>query len=111
MKAVSLDSVSGEVIAKALGMNEELTCEMQVNLLARALTACTEEFYRIAEIISVITPEHRAMPDEDVVAAAVSALYFSAPHSERQEILNDVFNFKQGTDAEVADTDKEVHDA
>jgi hypothetical protein len=108
MKAVSLDNSTGEEIAKALeGGNKELTCPQQVHLLARALSSCMEEFYRIAEILSVITPEHKAMPDEEIVSGAVSALYFAAPLTERQEILHDVFTNTKS----VADADKEVQDA
>jgi len=110
MKAVSLDNANAKEMMKTLEANEEPTCAQQVHLLARALVTCVEEFYRIAEIISVITPEHRAMPDEDIVAAAVSALYYASPLGERQEIMADVFQQTQKVSA-VADSVEEVPDA
>jgi len=106
MEAVSLNNDNVEELMKVLEKGNAPTCEQQVQLLCRAVTAGLEEMYRVAEIISVITPNHRAMPDENVVGGMVSALYFAAPLDERQEILGEVLQTRK-----VADADEEVPDA
>lgn len=92
MKAVSLELTDKKNLIKILEEGKEATCEQQVQILARAVIAAIEELQRIAEIVSVVTPEHRVMPDEDTMGSLLSALYFSAPLKEREEIFDDIIS-------------------
>lgn len=92
MKAVSLELTDKQGLMKVLEAGKEATCEQQVQILARAVIAAIEELQRIEEIVSVITPKHRAIPNEDTMGSLLSALYFAAPLKEREEIFDDILS-------------------